>query len=205
MVNEHQDEWNKRYGEKDCWKTKGPSEFLKKWEPELPQGKALVPGCGTGRNAIFLASKNYTVDAIDYSKEGLEIARKKAQEREVEVNWIHEDINQYKFPKKEYDVVEISFFHPQERLDSIKKSLRSGGFFIYEHHITCNVPLERGPRENRFRYKPNELLKEFSDFQVLSYREGIETDKKGRKSAIARLSARKTNKFRDNLPRIEET
>lgn len=205
MPKNHRKEWNKRYREEDCWKTKGPSSFLKKWQPKLPPGKALVPGCGTGRNAIFLACKNYSVDAIDYSEEGLKIAHERAKGKGVKVNWIHKDIRQYKFPKKEYDVVGMSFFHPQEKLGSIKKSLKSGGFFIYEHHITCNEPIQRGPENDRFRYKPNELLEKFSDFQVLSYREGIETDKVGRKSAIARISVRRTDEFEDNMPEIEET
>lgn len=205
MPETHREKWNERYKEEDFWKTKGPSEFLKKWQPKLPPGKALVPGCGTGRNAVFLASKNYSVDAIDYSDEGLKIARDRAQKKEVEVNWIHSNISEYEFPENEYDVVAISFFHPQEKLSSIKKSLKSGGFFIYEHHITSNEPIERGPENYQFRYQPNELLARFSDFQILSYREGIEADEEGRKSAIARLSARRTDNFDDNMPEIEET
>lgn len=204
MSKEHQENWDERYREEDRWETIEPSNFLIKWEPKLPRGRALVPGCGTGRNAIFLASKGYSVDAIDYSEEGLKIARQRSQKQNVDVNWILSDINQYQFPVEKYHVIMINYFHPQDKLESIKKSLKKEGYFLYEHHIASDDPVDRGPQESRFRYDPNELLEKFSNFHILSYQEGLNISDDGKRSALARIVARKTDAPGKNLLEIED-
>lgn len=202
MAEKHHKEWDRRYREEDRVLIEDPSDFLMKWESDLPSGKALDVGCGAGRNALFLTSKGYTVDAIDYSEEGLKIARERSSERNLEVNWIHEDVNQYNFPPETYDVIIITFFHPQNKLQEIKNSLKKEGFFLYEHHISTKEPVEKGPKNSRFRFEPNEFLEIFSDFQILDYEEGIEKYESGDRSAIARIVARKTDEYGKELPTI---
>lgn len=41
------------------------------------QGRALDLGCGTGRNALALATAGYTVTGLDFSAAALEVARKR--------------------------------------------------------------------------------------------------------------------------------
>jgi len=202
MSDKHRIEWNKRYREGNHHKRKDPSKFLTEWEPLLPEGKALDPGCGAGRNALFLASKGYEVDAIDYSEEALKIGRKWAREQSLKLNWIHSDVKTYEFPREIYDVIIISYFHPLDKLEEIKTSLKEGGYFLYEHHISTEEEVDRGPSKTKFRYGPNELLDKFSGFQILFYAEGTEISEDGEKSAIARIVARKTSNFKKDLPPI---
>jgi len=54
----------------------------------LKPGKAVVLGCGTGTNAIYLASKGFTVTAIDVAPTALTLAEAKAYKARVSVRWV---------------------------------------------------------------------------------------------------------------------
>ncbi|GAA3638039.1 class I SAM-dependent methyltransferase [Kineosporia mesophila] len=51
-------------------------------------GRALDLGAGPGRNALFLASRGFSVDAIDLSDEATTWARERAQEQGLTVNFV---------------------------------------------------------------------------------------------------------------------
>lgn len=204
MSDEDPSSWNRRYREGEKHAREDPSKILVKWEPNLPTGRALDVACGTGRNSIFLAEKGYKVDALDFSREALEIGRKRAREKGLEVNWIEANLNEYKLDPEIYDLVMISFFYLQENFAKVKNSLRTGGYIIYEHHITTNGPAQHGPKNPDFRFDSNELIERFMEFQILSYREGWGTDEAGRKSALARMVARKTENFEEETPSLPD-
>lgn len=186
------EEWDRRYQE-GHHQREDPSNLLIEWEPDFPQGRALDVACGAGRNAIFLAERGYSVDAIDYSGEALDTGRRRAEERGVEVNWIRADLDQHEFTPEEYDLVVVAFFHLKDNLSKIKRSLKRGGVFLYEHHLQTEEPVDTGPKNSELRFGPNELLENFLDFRVLFYEEGVEVDDQGRKIAVVRLVARKLN------------
>lgn len=204
MSKKHKEKWNKKYRERDHHNQKEPSNILVEWEPQLPEGKAFDIGCGTGRNALFLAQKGYTVDAIDFSEEALNIAQDRARKLNLKVNWILDNVNKYEFPTKEYNVIVISFFHPQQKITEIKKSLKEEGIIIMENHISTEDEINRGPSNPHFRFEPNELLNIFSNFQILFYEEGIETYEDGKKSAIVRLISRRTTEYGKKLPSLKK-
>ncbi len=185
------DKWNERYRSGGP-RSKDPSDVLVRWETAMTGTRALDVACGAGRNSLFLASKGYSVDAIDYSEEALKIARRRTDEEDLEVNWIRADLNEYNLPVETYDLVLVSHLHPEGNLKKIKESIKDGGFILYEHHVQADQPVEHGPSDDRFLFEPNELLDLFSEFQILEYREGIETHDDGKRSATARLVARKT-------------
>jgi SAM-dependent methyltransferase len=54
----------------------------------IPEGgRALDLGCGPGRNALYLASRRFTVDAVDISPAAVEWAGERAREAGVEVRF----------------------------------------------------------------------------------------------------------------------
>lgn len=55
-------------------------------------GRAIVFGCGSGTNAIYLASKGFEVTGVDVSPTALTIAAEKARMADVEVDWILADV-----------------------------------------------------------------------------------------------------------------
>ena len=54
-------------------------------------GKVLDAGCGTGENALHLASLGFSVVGIDVAETALAIARQKAEERRVDVEFASVD------------------------------------------------------------------------------------------------------------------
>ncbi|WP_305453055.1 class I SAM-dependent methyltransferase [Bacillus mycoides] len=108
----------------------------------LNSGKVLELGCGPGRNAIYFAENGCLVDAVDLSKESIHWAIERAKEKNVNVNFIHDNIFDLQIEEGTYDIVYDSgcFHHiaPHRRMSYInlvKKALKPGGYFA----ITCFV------------------------------------------------------------------
>jgi SAM-dependent methyltransferase len=55
-------------------------------------GRAIVLGCGSGTNAIYLASKGFEVTGVDVSPTALAVAAQKARSVDVEVDWMLADV-----------------------------------------------------------------------------------------------------------------
>jgi SAM-dependent methyltransferase len=86
--------WDNRYRTHDTpWDTGVPSTELLRVLAE----DAIVPcptleiGCGTGTNAVWLASKGFNVTAFDVSSLAIETARKKAKEAGVAIQFMVAD------------------------------------------------------------------------------------------------------------------
>ncbi|MEB1808990.1 MAG: class I SAM-dependent methyltransferase [Bacillaceae bacterium] len=100
------------------------------------KGKVLELGCGAGRNAIYFAENGCSVDAVDLSKESLKWAEERANEKNVSVNFINENIFELDFEENSYDIVYDSgcFHHiaPHRRMSYInlvKRALKPNGHF----------------------------------------------------------------------------
>ena len=138
-----------------------------------PAGRALDVATGTGRNALALAERGWTVDAVDISSAKLSRARERAAERSVAVDWILADVDSYCFPTDVYDLVTVSFFDASDRLSALADALAPGGLLCFEHYLESPSG-ESGPGD-RFRLEPNELLAA-TDLTVLYYAERREGD-----------------------------
>ena len=66
-------------------------EFVKLEEAGEIVGSVLDVGCGTGENALFLASHGHTVWGIDSSPIAIKTAQSKAERRELNVNFLLRD------------------------------------------------------------------------------------------------------------------
>jgi len=68
-------------------------ELMKLVEQEpAKRGRAVVLGCGTGTNAIYLASKGFDVTGVDVAPSALIHAERKAREAGVKVSWVVADV-----------------------------------------------------------------------------------------------------------------
>ena len=135
----------------------------------LPVGRALDLATGGGRNALFLAARGWSVDAVDLSRAQLERARDRADAHADAIEFVLADVDSYAFSEGVYDLVTISFVDARDRLSAIESTLAPGGVLFYEHY------LESGPGESgvgdRYRFAPNELLSAMSSLRVLYYAE----------------------------------
>jgi cyclopropane fatty-acyl-phospholipid synthase-like methyltransferase len=88
-------DWNERYAENNApWDTGQPSSELRRilQQHEIPRGRVLELGCGTGTNAVFLAQQGFEVTAVDISALAIERARVKAAEAGVNVTLATADL-----------------------------------------------------------------------------------------------------------------
>ena len=184
-----QTRWNKKYEGKEFALGKEPNPFLKKYLSLLPRGKALDIAAGEGRNAVFLATHGFEVDAVDISEKGLRKIRKLAKEAGVRVHTILSDLDVYPIEKKKYDLIVNFYFLRRSLLPRMKKGLKKGGKVIFETYTLEQKTLgTEGPKQAKYFLKPNELLWLFKDFRILFYREGIFREG-GRRKAVASLIA----------------
>jgi SAM-dependent methyltransferase len=57
--------------------------------PDAPvPGRALDVGCGSGRDAVYLAKRGWRVTAVDFVENALARAERRAAEEGVEVQWV---------------------------------------------------------------------------------------------------------------------
>lgn len=153
--------------------------MLREYVDSFPDGRALDIATGTGRNALFLAERGYRVDALDRSREGLKIARRNADERGVDVNWVRADATEFDYPESTYDAITISFYRTLDRLADVKAALAPGGVLFYQHHLRSSDEVDVGPSTDRYRFASNELLRACLDLTVLYYEESTERTDRG--------------------------
>jgi SAM-dependent methyltransferase len=195
--------WDERYGSEEFRLPEEPSRPLRTFADAFPPGRAFDVATGTGRNALFLAEQGYEVDAVDVSGVALAEARERAAERDLDghVDWIQADLDTYCAPESTYDVVSVSFYRALELLPDLKEALAPGGVLCYEHHLR-SPEADRGPSDDRHRFRSNDLLRAALDLTVLHYEETTRVAD-GRTSAVATLVARNTSGGSQTYPRRE--
>ena len=102
----------------------------------IAPGRAADLGCGPGRNAIYLASRGFEVDAVDLSPVALAWAADRAVEAGVRVGFAEADIFAAGLPDGQFDLVYDSgclhHLAPHRRpgyLDLIGRLLAPGGHY----------------------------------------------------------------------------
>ena len=194
MSSEDREKWDQRYREGAYADRNYPSEFLRKRVSFVDNGRAMDLACGVGRNAIYLAELGFQVDAIDVSSEGLEIARERARERGVSINWINEDLlNGWSVPDGQYDLIVMFRFVSRDILVKLPKFLAPGGTLIIEEHLQWPQGNVTGPTNNRFRVKPGELIEACQELDVLFNYEGLIDEPDGSLAALAQIHSKKPN------------
>ncbi|HLN32322.1 MAG TPA: methyltransferase domain-containing protein [Gemmataceae bacterium] len=90
-----QDQWNKRYESGETpWDTGKPSAELQRVvkKENICPCRVVELGCGTGTNALWLASQGFEVTGIDLSPVAIERARQRSSQLGVAVRWIAADL-----------------------------------------------------------------------------------------------------------------
>ena len=146
--------WDERYTKNNLKWSSGPNTLLESLVVGKPAGKVLDVASGEGRNALWLASRGWLVDAIDFSKIGIGKGRLMAAERNLEINWILADVCEQAFARAEYDLVIVLFLHTsiEERviwLPAVIEAVALGGQFIYIAHDPSNIDRGVGGSQDR--------------------------------------------------------
>ena len=126
----------------------------------LKPGHAIDLGCGTGRNAVYLANRGYRVDAIDLSETAILKARSFARRSEVDVNFVVGSIFDLALPGGHYDLAyDAGLLHhlqPHQRpyyLEKVHTILKPNGMF----GMTCFDTSGGVPKEDWEIYEEGKM------------------------------------------------
>jgi 2-polyprenyl-3-methyl-5-hydroxy-6-metoxy-1,4-benzoquinol methylase len=115
-------------------------------------GRVLDAGCGTGENALYLASQGFEVWGIDAAPSAIEKAKEKAKKRGVPINFLVSDALKLHLLQNKFDtIIDCGLFHvlsDEERpifAASLSSALYPGG----KYFMLCfseHEPGSYGPR-----------------------------------------------------------
>ena len=110
-------------------------------------GSVIDIGCGTGENALYLASRGHEALGLDFAPTAIERAREKAEERGIDVTFVVGDALALETLDRTFDnAIDCGLFHtfPDElRLEyerSLRRAIRPGGRVV----ILCFSERETG-------------------------------------------------------------
>ncbi len=142
---EHYDSWTEREVDIPFYK-----EQVKKYgEP------VLELGCGTGRITIPIARKGHEITGLDISKQLLERGKEKAEEEDLDIEWIRGDMKDFYLDRK-FNLIFVAFnsihhiltLEDMEKvLKNVKEHLKPDGRFIIEFFNPDLDILNRDPTE----------------------------------------------------------
>ena len=157
------EDWDKRYSGTGLLWSVEPNRFLVEETAALAPGRALDLAAGEGRNAVWLAERGWSVDAVDFSTVALTKAHRLAEARGVALNWIEADVEQHSLAESEYDLVIVFYLHlPWERmrhvLHAASEAVAPQGTLLLVGHDRTNLDGGHGgPRNSDVLYTPEEV------------------------------------------------
>lgn len=171
-----------------------PARYLAEQVRLLPKGTVLDVAAGHGRNALYLASLGYTVDAVDQDREALAALAGEAERRNlstVSVRCVDLEARP-EIPRDRYDVILVFFFLFRPLVPVLVHALKPGGVLMYETFLIDNHLRHHHPRRREFCLSHNELLHLAAGLRVLHYDEGEHGGEHDDRDAFtARLVAQK--------------
>jgi cyclopropane fatty-acyl-phospholipid synthase-like methyltransferase len=196
------DLWDARFSGKEYVYGTEPNRFYQSQLGLLKPGRLLLPGEGEERNAVWAASKGWSVDAIDFSRSARDKAQALAKSMKVTLNsYVVADLLQIQLPLEAYDAVAEVFVHlPSEARrhwhTKLVQCLRPGGIIIIESYHVKQLDYGTGGPQNSDMLHTAELLKsDFPGFDFLLLDETEDVLNEGSlhngPSALVRMVAQK--------------
>lgn len=171
--------WDERYGGADYLFGTEPNRFLTEQSERLqPGASALAVADGEGRNSVYMARQGLRVTAMDSSRVGLAKARRLAERRGVDVNFVEADLADWKWTPGAYDLVVaifIQFAEPAfraELFDGMQRTLKPGGILLLHGYTPRQIEYGTGgPPQVEHLYTPEMLAEAFSGMEILTLRD----------------------------------
>ncbi len=146
-----------------------PARVLTDFAHLLPsRGKALEVACGLGSNALFLARRGMSVEALDLSPVAISRLRERSGGLDLAARVC--DVTSWVWPREAYEVIVVSRFLDRALCPKIQSALKPGGLLYYQTFVKEKVSA-RGPSNPDFLLDVNELLRLFQGLIVRAFRE----------------------------------
>lgn len=159
-------DWDHKYEGRELVYGEAPNATLVEVATTLKRGRALDLASGQGRNAIWLATRGWTVDAVDFSSVALTKASRVAASAPRSVRerltWVHADVTQLS-TEPNYDLVLMFYLHltPEVRRTAVSTAVSAlkpdGILMILGHHAENIESGVGGPQEAEILYTPEDL------------------------------------------------
>lgn len=159
-------DWDRKYQGRELVYGEAPNATVVEVATTLKRGRALDLAAGQGRNAIWLATRGWTVDAVDFSSVALTKASRVAASAPRSVRerltWVHADVTQLS-TEPNYDLVLMLYLHlpPNERRTAVSTAISAlkpdGILMILGHHAANIESGVGGPQEAEILYTPEDL------------------------------------------------
>ncbi len=155
-----------------------PNEFLEQIVQGMPPDgtrTALDIACGTGRDAVFLASLGWTVTAVDHLQDALDrgrdLEKRYAPPGSQPINWQCKDAGSIDLDRA-YDLIAMFFFLDRELLKNAAASLSPGGCLVVATFTAQHRERFGKPQSLERTLEPDELKRIATDLEVVSCTEG---------------------------------
>jgi len=132
------DEWNERYRRGEHAHD-SPYAFIVQALDRIGRGqgrRALDVACGAGRHSIALASRGWSVTAVDWSVTALEMVR--AADARIHTVVADLEAGEFEIERNSWDLICVSLYLQGNLLASIREGVKSGGW------VAAALPLKDG-------------------------------------------------------------
>ncbi len=165
----------------------------RKQKIELDGLKVLDLGSGTGKNSLYLAEREAEVIGIELSRTAVDLAKERAEEKELQVDFKVGDIGQpFPFQDESFDllldVVSSNSLNEEERKKYLTESfrvLKPGGYFFVkalckdgDKHAANLIKMSPGPEKDSYKipglglieraFTKEDFENTYSKFQILN-------------------------------------
>ncbi|MDC6362693.1 MULTISPECIES: class I SAM-dependent methyltransferase [Flavobacteriaceae] len=170
--------WDARYSNTAYAFGEKPNEYLREQLEKLQPGSILFAAEGEGRNAVYAAKLGWTVSAFDISTEGRKKALQLAEKNKVYLNYEVGQLPDLAYTEGQFDAIVLIYAHFPASIKStyhklLSAYLRKGGTVIFEAFGKKHLPYREktpkvgGPRDLESLFSMEELLQDFTDYEII--------------------------------------
>ncbi len=168
--------WDQKYAGLEFEPTLPPSPLVAAELAGLRPGRALDLAAGHGRHAVWLAEHGWQVTAVDFSRVGLDRARKLSAARGLrpgQVEWVITDLNDYRPAPGAFELALVAYLQVGAALRATvlagaAAALAPGGtLLVIGHDLTNLTEGAGGPRSPEVLYTPEAITAELPGLRIL--------------------------------------
>ena len=167
-------EWDERYAASDLMWGADPNRFVAAECADLPPGRAIDLACGEGRNAIWLATRGWHADGVDWSKVAIDKAERLAAHAGVtsHTTFACGDLLDYEPAARAYELVLLAYLQVPDAARRVifsraAAAVAPGGTFLLVAHDGHNLTDGTGgPPDASVLYEPDDVVVLLDGFVV---------------------------------------
>ena len=185
MSDTEREHWDHRYRTEGV-RTTDPAAFLVEVAPRFPaEARILDVGGGGGRHAVWLAQRGHNVTIADISEAGLDIARRTAADKGVELATICMDFDTDPVPPGPWDVIVDFHFIKRYLFPVFIEVLEPGGLLVFVRATVRNLERHERP-PGPYLLAEGEGWDLLSGYELVIAREGWSVEGRHEFEALAR-------------------